>query len=829
MTLRLSTQPIPRTAGVWPSRRSTLAGLRGIESGGARGWRALALGLALAGCDGDAQSLAESPVLRVSIVSALGATPPSYRVILVGRDSEVWVQDCPAPGESDAAACTPSGIAVYGNRAPRRITVKAPGYAWQTVGVEKSDTSSELSIQLSALEPFETTENLATGLGPSGGVDAFEALAAPVETELGLSQSVKFIITDLAAEPHVYLQNTRKHPLHYDFARTVLGMPLSLSEFESAAYHGADRDILAGTLVAYPELQFESRVTGRELRAPITLNFFPSDDATPEQVLVAHRLLEERLLFGELGGDERRLVYLPAGDRQERDLDQSVQDFAERDALWTDLSELYRGVDEQVLNPGLAYGTLRLVSPEDLQHTVLAFEDIVVLTRLPNDLPLVGGTITAELQTPLAHVNLAARARGTPNLALRGADGDPRIAPLIGHMVRFEVTTSGFTLSEASEDEAREYWNTLAPDPVFPPSDVADHGLPSFEEVGFAGAAFCGPKAANLGELRQLLGDQAAPGFVVPFWAYDQHMRTVRVTSSQCDEAHRDCRAEGRDETLCAAALELCSASEDESLYDYAHRLTSDEGFGHDAAVREAALDSLAYLIRHAPVDEAFAARLDARVAEVLGEAQVRLRSSTNAEDLPNFSGAGLYESVSAFARGNKRASSRIQEVWASVLSYPAFEERRLWGIDHLSVRMGVAVNPAVDDEQANGVLITQNIANPNIVGMYVNVQLGEISVTNPENGALPEVFSILPDPSGGVQVARQRTSSLSPDEPLLSDEEIRELAGAASRVQAHFAPLYEMDASVLALDLEFKFRGPERALLIKQARPYATRSDPSP
>lgn len=787
--------------------------------------RAAVLGMALAGCGHHVQSSAEVPVLDVSILSPLGSPPPTYRVIVSERDSQVWLQDCPGPSQSDAVECTPLGVAVHGDRAVKRVTVKAPGCAWRSLTVDTNSSVRELSIELRALAPFESTEDYATGLGADDGAKAFAKLAAPLETELGLSQSVKFVITDLETEPQVYLQNTREHPLHYDFARTVLGIPLSISEFEQATYRGGDRTMLAGTLVAYPELEFESQVAGRRLRAPTTLNFFPSDDLNPDQVLLAHRLLEERLLCGELGGDAERLVYLPAGERQEQDLAGSVGAFAEQDALWSNLAELHRGVDEQVLNPGLAYGTLRLVSPEELEHTVLAFEDILVLPRLPNDLPLVGGTITAELQTPLAHVNLAARTRGTPNLALRGAESDPRIAPLIGHLVRFEVTSSGFTLTEAPEAEARKHWDSQVPEPVFPPSDVSDHGLPGFEEVAFAGSLYCGPKAANLSELRQLLQDQAPPGFVVPFWAYDQHMRNVQVATPECEDARNDCHEEGRDPAPCSSVLERCLAAAvaGESLYDYAQRLIDDPDFTRDTVLREAALDSLVYLVGHGPLDEAFAARLDARVAEVFGEEQIRLRSSTNAEDLPSFSGAGLYESVSAFASGKERASHRIREVWASVWGFQAFEERRLWGIDHLSVRMGLAVNPAVDDEAVNGVLITQNIANLGIAGMYVNVQLGETSVTNPENGALPEVFSILPRPGGGVQVARQRTSSLSPDEPLLSDDELFELASAAARVQAHFAPLYEADSSVLALDLEFKLHGPHRSLLIKQARPYAT------
>ncbi|MBN2362194.1 MAG: hypothetical protein JXR83_22270, partial [Deltaproteobacteria bacterium] len=109
---------------------------------------------------------------------------------------------------------------------------------------------------------------------------------------------------------------------------------------------------------------------------------------------------------------------------------------------------------------------------------------------------------------------------------------------------------------------------------------------------------------------------------------------------------------------------------------------------------------------------------------------------------------------------------------------------------------------------------------------MYVNVQKGEVSVTNPENGALPEIFSIIPGP-GGLQVARQRFSSLSPNAPLMTEAEIGELYSTALHVQFRFAPLYDRDPFEMPLDLEFKLKGRERALQIKQVRPYYARSAP--
>ena len=139
---------------------------------------------------------------------------------------------------------------------------------------------------------------------------------------------------------------------------------------------------------------------------------------------------------------------------------------------------------------------------------------------------------------------------------------------------------------------------------------------------------------------------------------------------------------------------------------------------------------------------------------------------------------------------------------------------------------MGVAVHPAFPDERANGVIVTRNLSDPTVAGFYVNVQAGEVPVTNPADGSTPEVFVIVERPGGGVQVVRQRLSSLSPAAPLMTDAEVQALYTAAWRVQQHFAPLYEVDPDGFALDLEFKLHGPERKLVIKQARPYHDRSN---
>ncbi len=714
-----------------------------------------------------------------------------------------------------------------------RLFVRAPGFvhldqAWSGVPAQRGSCDTVHRAALEPVEPVEVTDDYATGfaLGQLG-MQQFEALATTMSTELGPTEVVKFVILGLDTdEPEVYFQNSKTHPIHYDFITQVLGRPMTYREFMESTYSGDPRPNMAGTLLWYRALTSRCSASDEPITGPMVITFFPSDDLTPIQALTAYDMVLDRLGFVHVTpGASPRLLYLPAGSLQEDQLLEAEDRFLARGALWVYHRELYGSLTEQILNPGLAYGRLKLLTPEELEREVVSYTDILVLPRLPARLPLVGGTITGELQTPLAHVNLAARTRGTPNVAVPGVEEDPRVAHLVGELVRFEVTDHGFTLEESTEEEVRRFWEGRHRERFVPEYDLSVDGLPGFDDLGFPDSMAVGVKAANLAELHGLMPDTAPDGFAVPFHHYDEFMSSTLVDEDGCDEARADCLDEGRSQEVCRQARDLCVPPRGtETLYEHAERLIQDQGFMRDSVLREACLDNMVYLVGHGPVDDWFADMLDAKVEELVGDGTVRLRSSTNAEDLPGFTGAGLYRSVSAKASGKKRASKRIRKVWASVWSFRAFEERSFWNIDHMAVRMGVAVHRSFPDEQANGVLITQNVADPTVAGMYVNVQAGEVSVTNPEGGELPEIFTIVPGPGGTVQVIRQRYSTLSPGAPILTDDEVALLYRAASRVQDHFAGLYQEDPNLLALDLEFKFTGPNRELVLKQVRPAVLR-----
>jgi hypothetical protein len=680
-----------------------------------------------------------------------------------------------------------------------------------------------VTVTLPALPAFTRTPDYATGFDAATGLADFEALAVTSPTEGGGSRVVKFFIADLHHNPAVYFQNTRAHPLHYGFYRTVLRGALSLAQYEATTYFGAERDNLAGSIILYPDRRVPSAAWQLELTSPFTIEFFPSDNLSPEQALLAHRLLEERMLFAPLAGAEHRVAYLPASAAREAELVERERDFAAHTALWLTRAELYGNVRVQYLNAGEACGTLRRLSPEELASTPLSYRDIVVLTRLPNDLPLVGGTITEELQTPLAHVNVAARARGTPNMALLEASVDPRVAPFFGQLVRLQVVPGGFSLGALALSEAEAFWATLIPpEPFVPPADLATQGLLPFSTIGFADATRVGVKAANLAELSRLLSGTAPDGFAVPFFYFHQHMTGQQVVSARCASAQTACVAEGRSAVVCQTVADGCgqAAVDGLSLDAYLDRLLGDAGFTSDTVLREASLATLRHLVATTPVEPGFGAALDAAVAALVGTAKARLRSSTNAEDLEQFNGAGLYESYSSRVGTAEAPSLRIGLVWASVFTWPAFEERSFWNIDHHATKMGVAVHRSYPDEDCNGVLVTQSIANPAVSGFYVNLQVGELSVTNPEGGILPEILTLLPA-GNGVTVLRDRFSTLSPTEPIMTDAELAGLYDAAAAAQRHFAVLYGADLQTFALEMELKVIPPFRKLVLKQARPF--------
>ena len=119
---------------------------------------------------------------------------------------------------------------------------------------------------------------------------------------------------------------------------------------------------------------------------------------------------------------------------------------------------------------------------------------------------------------------------------------------------------------------------------------------------------------------------------------------------------------------------------------------------------------------------------------------RIRFRSSTNAEDLDGFNGAGLYDSKTGILNDQKKSFElAIKKVWASAWNYKAFMEREYFGINQESIAMGILCHRSFPDEKANGVVITKNLYRTNYRGFIINAQYGETSVVNPPDGVTCE------------------------------------------------------------------------------------------
>jgi phosphoenolpyruvate synthase/pyruvate phosphate dikinase len=201
----------------------------------------------------------------------------------------------------------------------------------------------------------------------------------------------------------------------------------------------------------------------------------------------------------------------------------------------------------------------------------------------------------------------------------------------------------------------------------------------------------------------------------------------------------------------------------------------------------------------------------------------IRMRSSTNNEDLPGFSGAGLYDSFT-HNPDEGHISKTVKQVFASLWNFRAFEAREFHRIDHLQAAMGVLVHPNYSNERANGVAVSDDIVyqtQGQRLGRtyYVNVQVGEDLVTNPDAESVPEEMLLNSITSSADRVVRM--SSRAPGQSLLSPEHREEMRVYLNRIHNKFRELYKVQpGQPFAMDIEFKVTA-EGRLEIKQARPW--------
>ena len=436
----------------------------------------------------------------------------------------------------------------------------------------------------------------------------------------------------------------------------------------------------------------------------------------------------------------------------------------------------------QALNEAEGYGLLRVMDEDDHPRP----RDIAIYETLPNELPRVAGIVSTVQQTPLSHVNLRAVQDGVPNAYIRNAVQENDIASLIGSHVHYVVTEDGYTIRAATRAEVDAHYAASRPATAQTPErDLTVTTITALSQVGFGDWDAFGVKAANvavLGTLRFPAGT-VPDGFAIPFYFYDEFMKA-------------------------------------NNLYTKVREMLADADFQSDYDEQEDELKKLRKKIKKADTPQWIIDALTAMHATYPDGQSLRYRSSTNNEDLPGFNGAGLYDSKTQKSDETLEdgIDKSLKQVYASLWNFRAFIERDFHRIDHLSAAMGVLVHPNYTDELVNGVAVSEDTIYSVANKYYINSQVGEDLVTNPDAHSIPE--EILLDRDGTYEVLIT-SNQVKAGQLLMTEAQLQQLRRHLGVIHAHFKGQYNPAADEpFAMEIEFKITSAD-ILAIKQARPW--------
>ncbi|MCM4170030.1 phosphoenolpyruvate synthase [Arenibacter sp. TNZ] len=385
-------------------------------------------------------------------------------------------------------------------------------------------------------------------------------------------------------------------------------------------------------------------------------------------------------------------------------LGQSVGELGDIIAEESALTNKVMDIDNQSglhgLNPGYALGELVVVSgsPDEIE---VSSEKIYVFQRPPSDLKPIAGIATVSEGNMVSHVQLLARNMGIPNTAL-GDDNLKSLQKYNGEKVFYAVSNKGNVIMKLEKDMSEEERNLFVKierkeDRIEVPIEnirLDETAILNLRSVDAEDSGkLCGPKAANLGQLKKMFPEKVVEGLVIPFGIFRDHMDQPMPEQE-------------------GSYWEFLNAT-----FKQAENMRSEgipEGEVENYQLRQ--LERLREAIKIMPMKTEFISQLEHDFKEVLGKAigevPVFLRSDTNMEDLKNFTGAGLNLTIfNVVAR--EKIITGIKDVWASPYSERSFKWRQKYLLNPENVFPSILVIPSVDVDYS-GVLITKGISSGN-------------------------------------------------------------------------------------------------------------------
>ena len=709
-------------------------------------------------CPGGGYNPTPTEVAVTAVPIVVASTTDDYFVLYVKHDVDGTAVELPVLvklGEADTTTLAEHVTA----RPKERYRVE------KYLVADPADVDGDCTDDLTELDALGTMNPVNPGIDldiSDGAVtltdhETFETLGHTFSSRQ--EDNVKFFLFSLRREhPAVYFMNTKKYRGHKGFANEVLGVePYRGGGVRGQIAYSPDLIAPDGSLGAYYFSTFRYSYSFSYIERTYTL------------LAASMPLLKDNLVY-----------WIPNSDLREHQPYMSL--YRESRIALVSNKDLFGDTSYLALNEATGFGRLRKRDADERPHP----REVVLYEALPNELPRVAGIISTVPQTPLSHVNLRAVQNGIPNAFIRDALDEPDINDLLGSYVRYEVRTSTYLIRQATQAEVAAHYEASRPShPQTPQRDLSVTGITPLSQIGFEDWEAFGVKAANLAVLGTLgFPEGTVPdGFAIPFYFYDEFMK-----------AH--------------------------GFYDDIREMLADPDFQTDFEVQDDRLDDLRDAIKDADTPQWIIDALTEMHATYPEGQSLRYRSSTNNEDLPGFNGAGLYDSKTQDPDETEEdgIDKSLKGVFASLWTFRAFTEREFHRIDPLAAAMGVLVHPNYSDELANGVAVSFDPTSDRYNRYYVNTQVGEDLVTNPEAHSVPEELLLR---SLGNYTILATSNLVEPGQLLMSDDQLLQLRQHLEVIHDHFAQLYGVeDGEQFAMEIEFKITS-ENILAIKQARPW--------
>ncbi|MEZ4272798.1 MAG: PEP/pyruvate-binding domain-containing protein [Myxococcota bacterium] len=506
------------------------------------------------------------------------------------------------------------------------------------------------------------------------------------------------------------------------------------------------------------------------------------------------------------------LLFKPANHAQERALE---GDKSKALPLVTN-HEFFEMNEFMALNNGERKGRLRPFHSLDAYRVALptlGWSDIVVMERVPDDIPRVAGIINAAHTTPLSHTNVLAHGWGIPNAIQLDIFSLIEREGLANEWVCYKVDSAleGVSLrkltspTEIPQDPAWTVHQVRLEAPEIDRTPICN-----LDQLRIGDAYRFGTKAANLGELHHILinNSNRLLGFYrIPRPPRPHLLGYLAKFLEVPADAQLDQEAWHKLQSLIhvprGIAIPFSFHQEFLTQSSQIQQMIGKLKMALELNAREigSLCLKLQRMIRAQRISDKLRDYIDAQIVRHLaGTQSFVIRSSSNAEDLENFSAAGLYESVNHVTTAENIFQS-IKDVWASLLTPRSVRLRHSVKISLDESYMGVIIQEEIKPE-LGGVLVTTNPVERqgDFRNVFINASIH--SATHVVEGSeRPYQFLYNTVEGGG------RTLSLGSAQENLSEHHtamLQDLAFMGRLMQSHFAKDYTFSSP---LDIEWHLR----------------------